>query len=176
MLKGNALLLGCLVFLGLAVHTVSALAGPMPVAMTSTEVQAAGDHAEVCFIGRIVDDADARDGRPMLTFEMANGYQAKVYIADDSQEARSYVLGSKYKVRATVLGPDFLTMNKPNSLVKAADYQESPTQVQVSVKNQMAYLQTSEGTQAVPAPNCQDGILTGRLVSINGVTRFTPEP
>lgn len=157
-------------FLGLAAHIVGA--SPMPSALDSQALQATAEHVDVSFVAKVIDDSAARDGRPLLRVEMQDGYQTAIYVADDSQVSDSSIaIGSSYRFRATTMAPGLLIMNKPGSVVRQHTYLELGA-VRVNVTNQVAYLKGSMGTYQIQAPGSPDGLVIGRLVEINGVTKF----
>jgi hypothetical protein len=144
--------------------------GPTPTAYTGTE----NPNTEVSTSGTVIDRKIAADGRALLTLETFKHQQLMIYVADDAH-APTAVIGTLISVRATVMGPGFLTAVKPKAITLLKTRPRSQDVGKVLVQNHWANINTANGNQLVPAPGVPDGMHWGQVTTNDDGSTFVSD-
>lgn len=141
--------------------------GPAPGPYKGSEAP----NTEVTVTGLIVHRKLAGDGRAMITIETPETLQLAIYIADDAH-APTAVVGQRVSVRATIIGPRFLTAVKPKAVTLLLPEPEL-RQVQARVRSHWAHVHGTSNTNPIPAPGLADGTYLGQVATTEQGTVFS---
>ncbi len=144
--------------------------GPAPAAYTGTE----NPNTEVSTSGTVIDRKIAADGRALLTLETFKHKQLMIYVADDAH-APTAVIGTLITVRATVMGPGFLTAVKPKAIALLKNPPRSQDVGRVLVQHHWANVNAVGGNHLVAAPGVPDGMHWGQVTTNDDGSTFVAD-
>lgn len=170
-LKDSSLLIGALVLVGVACG-FSGMTKVKSTVVTGMTLATTNDGSHITVVGKVMTMSPASDGRPLLTLETKDGFQATVYVSDDA-EAGTLFIGNTYQVEATVQG-SLLIANIKGGVKKLATLSSTPVSTSVDAQG-YAHVDSADGSYLVPAPGVSPGAYNGTLQDQGGGHRtFTP--
>lgn len=152
---------------------VSGFDGSKPVHASGQALSQAPASSDTVFTAVLTSSKPASDGRPLLGFTTTDGYELTAYVSDDAQLS-GLELGHSYVVRATVIQPGFVNINRVGAVTPSKGL--SSARLQATNDDGVAYVQTATGTARVFTH--RQGHDVGYVIPGSGFTRepgFTHE-
>lgn len=125
---------------------VSGFDGSKPVHASGQALSQAPASSDTVFTAELTSSKPASDGRPLLRFTTVDGYELVAYVSDDAQLS-DIELGHVYVVRATVIQPGFVNINRVGAVTPSKGL--SSIRLQATNDDGVAYVQTASGTARV---------------------------